>query len=206
MSLLQSIENECVSNSIVASIFKELALVQEKGKNVVFCWIPGHCGIQGNEQADRAAKAALDQEIIPVAIPFDDKIPHVKTHLHNVWQTEWDQRTNNKLRQIKPKIGPSFLVNTCRRDQTVLNRIRIGHTRLTHSFLMNQGRNAPKPDCHFCGKGVPLTIEHVLTRCEHFTAIRSNYFDVQDLKELFDNVQVNNIIGFLKETALYQQI
>ena len=206
LSLLQSIENECVANPIVTSIFKELALIQMKGKNVVFCWIPSHCGIHGNEQADRAAKAALDQEITPIAIPFDDKIPHVKTYLAHVWQTEWDQRTNNKLRKVKPKIGPPFLVNTCRRDQTVLNRIRIGHTRLTHSFLMSQGRNAPKPDCHFCDKGVPLTVEHVMTGCEYFSVIRSNYFNVRDLKEMFDNVPVKDIIGFLQETALYQQI
>ena len=206
LSLLQSIENECVANPIVTSIFKELALIQMKGKNVVFCWIPSHCGIHGNEQADRAAKAALDQEITPIAIPFDDKIPHVKTYLAHVWQTEWDQRTNNKLRKVKPKIGPPFLVNTCRRDQTVLNRIRIGHTRLTHSFLMSQGRNAPKPDCHFCAKGMPLTVEHVMTGCEYFSVIRSNYFNVRDLKEMFDNVPVKDIIGFLQETALYQQI
>ena len=205
LSLIQSIKNECVENPIITSIFKELWLIEEQGKEVVFCWVPGHCGIDGNEQADQAAKEALEQEVTPITIPFTDKIPYVKSHLSNAWQMKWDRMTNNKLQQIKPKIGPPFLVKTCRRDQVVLNRIRIGHSRLTHSFLMNQGRNAPKPECHFCCRKVPLTVEHVIIKCEYFSVIRSNYFNVHNLKEMFDKVQVNDIVCFLKETALYQQ-
>jgi len=205
LSLIQSIKNECVENPIITSIFKELWLIEEQGKEVVFCWVPGHCGIDGNEQADQAAKEALEQEVTPITIPFTDKIPYVKSHLSNAWQMVWDRMTDNKLRQIKPKIGPPFLVKTCRRDQVVLNRIRIGHSRLTHSFLMNQGRNAPEPECHFCCRKVPLTVEHVIIKCEYFSVIRSNYFNVHNLKEMFDKVQVNDIVCFLKETALYQQ-
>ena len=30
-------------------------------KDIVFCWVPSHIGIQGNERADVLAKAALDK-------------------------------------------------------------------------------------------------------------------------------------------------
>ena len=33
-----------------------------KGKDIVFCWVPSHVGISGNESADSTAKAALDLE------------------------------------------------------------------------------------------------------------------------------------------------
>ena len=46
--------------------------VFKEGKSVVFCWIPSHIGIRGNEQADRAAKAALDLEISPLKVPYTD--------------------------------------------------------------------------------------------------------------------------------------
>ena len=160
-------------------------------------------GIPGNELADRSAKQALDQNITTISIPFTDKIPDVKLALIKAWQQEWNSSLNNKLYQIKPQLGSPFIVRTCRKDQVVLNRIRIGHSRLSHSFLMNQ-RNAPRPRCHFCRFNKELTIRHIMIKCQYFTVIRSNYFNVHNMRDLIKNVRINNTLGYLKETSLYQ--
>ena len=34
-----------------------------KTKEILFCWLPSHVGIKGNEAADVKAKASLDLEI-----------------------------------------------------------------------------------------------------------------------------------------------
>ena len=167
----------------------------------MFCWVPSHCGIVGNEHADKAAKEALNNPIHQINIPFTDKIPQIYEFLKNKWQQEWNQQINNKFYTIQPKIGPPYLIHSSRKDQVVLNRVRIGHSRLTHAYLMER---KPRPRCHFCNQNRILTVRHILIKCSYFCAIRSNYFQALNMKDLFDKVPPKQILGFLKETSLYK--
>jgi hypothetical protein len=66
-----------------------------------------------------------------------------------------------KLNAIKRSILPwTFPVNTPRKYETAINRLRIGHTRLTHAHLM---KKEDPPICICCG--VPLTVKHIITEC-----------------------------------------
>ena len=54
----------------------------------------------------------------------------------------------NKLHAIRPTVG-GYKQKTClsRRDSVLLNRLCIGHTRLTHSFLLS---GDDLPECGTC--------------------------------------------------------
>ncbi len=203
LSLIQSIENRNLKNPIIGSIIRRIHELRLKNNEIRFCWVASHCGIAGNEHADLMARRALNYSIHHFLFPYSDKIPMIKKYLISKWQRRWNQANDDYLQEIKPVIGPPFLVHSCRKDQVVLNRIRLGSTRLTHSFLM-EGKD--KPNCIFCHSNIPISVKHVILYCSHFSHIRAQHFrNVQNMKDLFDLIDVKNILGFLKETAIYQK-
>ena len=88
-----------------------------------------------------------------------------------------------------------------RKEEVVLSRLRIGHTRLTHSFLLT--RDEP-PHCFGCNK--TITVRHFLFECDDFTQIRRKYFHVDTYKLIFQDVPLDNIFSFLKEINIFNKL
>ncbi len=86
-------------------------------------------------------------------------------------------------------------------QEVVMARIRLGHTRLTHEYLM---KNEDPPICIGCD--CRLTIKHILVDCVEFSHIRPGYFTVTSMKELFEKVTSDRILTYLKEIGLYNKI
>ena len=118
------------------------------------------------------------------------------------WQTSWDADVYNKLHSIKPVLGewlPGY--RATRREEVVIARCRIGHTRLTHTFVLD--REDP-PECIPCA--APFTVQHILLDCVDTAPTRERYFHASNLKSLFDTVNVSAIINFLKETNVFHKL
>ena len=105
-------------------------------------------------------------------IPRNDYKAYVKRLTLEEWQREWQliPPTRNKLRNIKDTIAPYPIRNFSDRHwERTLCRLRIGHTALTHSFLMNRGE---PPICEDCD--VPLTVLHIFTECRTYANHRNS--------------------------------
>ena len=130
-SALQAIQNKQLDNPGILDVLIKYFYLHEY-KDIVFCWIPGHAGIEGNEKADLAAKRALTKEITDFTIPYTDFKMTIKSFIMSCWQRQWNECNNNKLHSILPciqnKIPSRF--NT-RKDQGIYHRCLIGHSRLT---------------------------------------------------------------------------
>ena len=72
------------------------------------------------------------------------------------------------------------VVRNIRKEEVVLARLRLGHTRVTHSCLL-QGEE--QPQCVGCD--APFTAHHFLLECGDFAQVRNNCFNVDNMKYLF---------------------
>ena len=162
-------------------------------RSMVFC---------GNHRADAAAKSALDLTPDKYNIPYTNLKRKINNFLHKKWQQRWNRNTSNKLFQVKPFLEewhPAF--RKSRKEQVTITRLRIGHSRLTHSFILKQEQ---QPQCSTCQ--TPCTIKYLLLECKVFNDTRKRYFHANTMKDLFENVYMDNVLSFLKETGLYQKI
>ena len=170
LSCLQSIQNEDLSNQIIKNFLTEYTKCSNMGKEIVLCWIPGHVGIPGNERADSHAKDALNEDITPMKIPYTDLIPTVKAYFKTIWQDQWDSSTDF-LSIISPSIGRKvYDPGLTRREQVVLCRIRLNHTRLTNSYRMSKER---PPTCDHCQ--LPMTMNHIMVNCNKYRHLREEH-------------------------------
>jgi len=131
-----------------------------------------------------AAKAGLDKPITDMKFPVSDLLTCVNQLCTREWQNLWSQCTSNKLYSVRSVIGHHTKISSLsRHDKVVINCLRVGHTRLTNSYLL-KGEN--QPECQACQSA--LTVKHVLIDCTHLSADRERYFRVDTLKELFEIV------------------
>ena len=201
MSCLQSIEGRMLNHPIILDIVLRIHQLLSDGKRFIFLWVPSHIGIAGNTAADAAAKAALSLPETDLPVPYSDLYPCVSVHIARRWQQSWDTETNNKLHSIEPKLKLPKPYNLPRRDELLIHRLRIGHTHLTHAYLLK--RENP-PECVQCQ--VPLTVEHILLDCVDFNFIRQKHFSVTTLTDLFNKTQPRTIIDFIKEIGLHRKL
>ena len=118
------------------------------------------------------------------------------------FQVKWNDCCRNKLHEINDTFHPLLKIySDNRKEDIILTRLRIGHSRLTHKhYLLNE----EFPECIPCD--CPLTIKHVLIECVDTADIRRQYFNCSDLKTLFSSVARGTILAYLSEINLIGQI
>ena len=112
------------------------------------------------KKADKTAKEALSLNETSKTIAASDFGNKISNLLQEECQREWESESNmnNKLKRVFPELNENHIPKgMTRRDCTVCARLSIGHSYLTHCYLL---KGEPQPFCVSCNEA--LTINHLL--------------------------------------------
>ena len=88
-----------------------------------------------------------------------------------------------------------------RKEDTVLNRLHVYRSLLFHTFPLTKEES---PVCVACNTTV--TVNLILMECADLVEARKKYFEERSLYSLFQNVNLEKIFNYLKETGMFYKV
>ena len=185
-ALIKSLQKSHTSNKTILMVHN--ALNSLSTSNLISVeWIPGHCGHDGNETADKLANIrtpsynqSLSEEKDKLPLPqsfFKHKIAeHISRKLNKRWQD------CNISKNTKQFISPILNYNLNGQHLFKLNtdilrpltRLITGHNNLNH--FQNKLDGTTSPTCSFCNENIHETALHLICTCIRFSRTRQNTF------------------------------
>ena len=145
-----SVPNLQYPDQPIHQLLKDLQLLPHEC-TVVLQWIPAHCGIPGNEKADRLAKSGSKQ-LQPMA---NSTYQEAKTLLCNKRKCQWKRATED----YNPSTDP--INRLARHEQITIFRLRTGHCGLRAHLKRFGIMDSALCDC----KEAKHTVHHILQDC-----------------------------------------
>uniref|UniRef100_A0A131YXR6 Tick transposon n=1 Tax=Rhipicephalus appendiculatus TaxID=34631 RepID=A0A131YXR6_RHIAP len=153
----------------------------ENQHSIAYQWIPGHCGIHGNDRADEAARSAHDAtQSTSIAIPFTrtDAATRLRSLARDLTLAQWNftEFTNARLHHLDPDLKLRLPSGISRAEETLLCRLWLGVAFTNaYSFLIGM---ASTSTCNNCS--CEETIAHLLCECTRFNAPRRELTEALD--------------------------
>ena len=210
LSVLRELMNRS-DHPMLRKILHGVDDLHRQDRIVRFCWVPSRINIPDNEKADAATKEAArrPEEFIPIY--YKDWNASIEHKMKKRWTSQW-MNSGSRLLDIAAKPGDLEVRYTNRRDEVVLNRVRVGHSFITHGYLMDNDVPDVPPICNVCNEA-QLTIKHILLMCPRLDQVRKAKVSVcrteqrSTLREtLGNNTKPKEIMLYLRIIEIYNQI
>jgi ribonuclease HI len=200
--------NNCMirSNTVLECVSSLNLLGQDN--DVAVRWIPGHSGIEGNENADRLAKEAVCKEDYDKSIYYS--LSMVKSEIQEWLKRQHFRHWNSEEGALTAKrlIGPvnrsklKDVLELSKGDLRILIGALTGHMSI-NSFLVKLNLSNSK-FCRFCNR-YEETMIHILCECRVIVIQRLRHFNKDFINaEDIRKHSYRDIVGYIKELGLSQ--
>ena len=161
------------------NIIRPLLTTHENLK-ISISWCPSHCGIPGNERADKLAKEATELERqTPYTVSHSNARRRAKSSILKLWQIEWSSSPKVGryaiANRIKPSLNPTPHFKNLKDKREIFGRItqcRTGHS-YTGEFRRSFLPLSPDPETCPCDNETLETRTHILRECPRYTQHRN---------------------------------
>ena len=174
MSVLEALKSQSYENSEIRKTAQAIHnLIEAYHIQITLQWIPGHCGLPGNEIADSLAKAGASQQ--QEDRPCSQRT--IKSILRNNSKEEWLNRwatglTGRAMYNEMKRPNPKDSINRLsRREQSLIFQFRTQHAR-TNAYK-NRWDSMHPPLCRHCQYHMESTT-HLLCDCLKLNTVRKD--------------------------------
>jgi ribonuclease HI len=178
---LRALDGPEVTSNLVVECLDALSVLAGQNE-VTLAWVPGHCDIPGNEEADRLARQAsglpLHGPESALGIPKCSVREAIRAWTMKQHLCTWRNLTGHRHGKLFIS-GPcgkqaDNLLKLSRRQLKVVVAILTGHAPV-RKHLHTMGLFNGDPTCRFCKKETE-TVQHIICYCEALACQRYNVF------------------------------
>ena len=155
-------------HKLLKKIIHELASAKQ---DITICWIPSHCGTEGNELADECALKGTEGDQKKVAVSsqiIKAKIRATKANIRHLRAKE--TYANKHCPTDDEKAWPASV-------RRLYRRLRTGHSKKLRAYR-HKIQAESESSCLYCDMQVPEDIQHTLCDCPSLEVWRRFYSDV----------------------------
>jgi ribonuclease HI len=161
--------------------------------NVTLIWVPGHCGIEGNERADELARQKVNEQIADFHLPVPSCLvkENISKHIHKkferLWSSTTGQRQSKEMMHELSKKRSEDLLQLTRKDVRLVTHLITGHGLM--KYHLHKLGLAEEGKCRLCCNEEE-TARHLLCECPALKTRRLLNFgkflitpeDIKDIK------------------------